>query len=368
MLRSMKLKSLNPHITCVLCGGYLVDATTIIECLHSFCRSCIIRWLQKSYHCPVCETEIHKTRPFLNIRPDRVLQDIVYKLVPGFYHDELQRRKDFEEKLNEASKAGLKDEADEIEIDENERQDNEKKDLDLIEDPVCVTLEYYGRKRFWKEKTIFPTRYLRCSSKLPVDLLKKFVTTKFGIPQDTHSVEIVRCDEILSDYLTMKELWRIYGLHTKTFIDLQYIIIDKKIDTQIEELPKRIPVIKIKKRRRRKQKSISSNDGTSIAPVKRKRQRRIGRICKKIGLSETTDTSLTTLKSIDEQNMGNQMGVALLSNEENNTVQPASNISQPDPAKQNDNIKMDTFVCPVTPESDTDHTVPTGTGLDLSTS
>lgn len=29
------LKSINPHITCNLCKGYLVDATTIVECLHS---------------------------------------------------------------------------------------------------------------------------------------------------------------------------------------------------------------------------------------------------------------------------------------------------------------------------------------------
>lgn len=35
MLRSMKLQDLNSHILCVLCGGYLVDATTIVECLHS---------------------------------------------------------------------------------------------------------------------------------------------------------------------------------------------------------------------------------------------------------------------------------------------------------------------------------------------
>ena len=35
MLRSMKIQDLNPHIMCVLCGGYLVDATTIVECLHS---------------------------------------------------------------------------------------------------------------------------------------------------------------------------------------------------------------------------------------------------------------------------------------------------------------------------------------------
>ena len=34
-LRTMQLQDLNPHIMCVLCGGYLVDATTIVECLHS---------------------------------------------------------------------------------------------------------------------------------------------------------------------------------------------------------------------------------------------------------------------------------------------------------------------------------------------
>ncbi|XP_020621016.1 polycomb complex protein BMI-1-A-like [Orbicella faveolata] len=85
MLRSMKLQDLNAHIMCVLCGGYLVDATTIVECLHSFCRSCIVKYLQTSYHCPVCDVEVHKTKPLLHIRPDRTLQDIVFKLVPGLY-------------------------------------------------------------------------------------------------------------------------------------------------------------------------------------------------------------------------------------------------------------------------------------------
>ena len=31
----LKISDLNPHIMCVLCGGYFIDATTIIECLHS---------------------------------------------------------------------------------------------------------------------------------------------------------------------------------------------------------------------------------------------------------------------------------------------------------------------------------------------
>lgn len=31
----VSLSDLNTHLVCVLCGGYLIDATTIIECLHS---------------------------------------------------------------------------------------------------------------------------------------------------------------------------------------------------------------------------------------------------------------------------------------------------------------------------------------------
>lgn len=31
----IKITELNPHLMCALCGGYFVDATTIVECLHS---------------------------------------------------------------------------------------------------------------------------------------------------------------------------------------------------------------------------------------------------------------------------------------------------------------------------------------------
>ncbi|XP_031570915.1 polycomb group RING finger protein 3-like [Actinia tenebrosa] len=149
MLRSMKLKSLNPHITCVLCGGYLVDATTIIECLHS-------------YGCTL-----------------------------------LEQNEDDQENSS-----------DKVEMDE-------KKGLHLIEDPI------------------FPTRFLRCSSQVPVHVLKKFVFTKYNIPS-THVAEVVRSDEILSDHLTLSEISRIYRLHTKSFIDLQYVFLSKN-DTKYVE-------------------------------------------------------------------------------------------------------------------------------------
>lgn len=43
--------SLNPHLICVLCGGYLIDATTIVECLHSckYTTTCYFRGLKSMY-------------------------------------------------------------------------------------------------------------------------------------------------------------------------------------------------------------------------------------------------------------------------------------------------------------------------------
>jgi len=42
----VKITVLNPHLTCPLCEGYFIDATTIVECLHSckfvYARCCFL--------------------------------------------------------------------------------------------------------------------------------------------------------------------------------------------------------------------------------------------------------------------------------------------------------------------------------------
>lgn len=35
LTRKIKLWDINAHITCRLCNGYLIDATTVTECLHT---------------------------------------------------------------------------------------------------------------------------------------------------------------------------------------------------------------------------------------------------------------------------------------------------------------------------------------------
>ena len=65
------------------------------------CKTCIVNHVQagtpQSTKCPVCEVVIHKTRPLGSMRLDKTLQDIVFKLVPGLYEKEVERRRTFHE-------------------------------------------------------------------------------------------------------------------------------------------------------------------------------------------------------------------------------------------------------------------------------
>ncbi|XP_072335872.1 polycomb group RING finger protein 6 isoform X4 [Scyliorhinus torazame] len=92
---SICLADVNPYILCPVCGGYFIDATTITECLHTFCKSCIVKHFDYSNRCPKCNIIVHQTQPLYNIRLDRKLQDIVYKLVPNLESNEKKRLHDF---------------------------------------------------------------------------------------------------------------------------------------------------------------------------------------------------------------------------------------------------------------------------------
>ncbi|XP_052704475.1 polycomb group RING finger protein 3-like isoform X1 [Crassostrea angulata] len=93
----LQLRELNPYITCALCGGYLYEASTITECMHTFCKTCIVRYTERSLTCPTCDTPIHPTDPFVHIRHDSTLQDIVYRLLPKVAEVEQKREIEFYE-------------------------------------------------------------------------------------------------------------------------------------------------------------------------------------------------------------------------------------------------------------------------------
>ncbi|XP_068583519.1 polycomb group RING finger protein 6 isoform X1 [Cebidichthys violaceus] len=91
----LPLKQFYPYIRCALCCGFLIDATTITECLHTFCKNCIVKHFFHSNRCPTCSIVVHQTQPLYNIRPDRQLQDIVYKMVPFLEESEREQMCNF---------------------------------------------------------------------------------------------------------------------------------------------------------------------------------------------------------------------------------------------------------------------------------
>ncbi|VDN97357.1 unnamed protein product [Rodentolepis nana] len=97
--KKIKLSLLNGHLICGLCGGYLIDATVLTNCIHEFCRSCILKYISEHNNvCPLCQTLIKEGNSSTccdALRPDVTLQRVIYKLVPGLLKVEIDRVSEF---------------------------------------------------------------------------------------------------------------------------------------------------------------------------------------------------------------------------------------------------------------------------------
>uniref|UniRef100_UPI00358F74AB polycomb group RING finger protein 3 isoform X2 n=1 Tax=Myxine glutinosa TaxID=7769 RepID=UPI00358F74AB len=212
--RKIKLKSLNDHITCPLCHGYLIDATTVTECLHTFCKSCLVKYLEEHNTCPTCKIVIHQSHPTQYIGHDRTMQDIVYKLVPGLQEAELRRQREFYWKRGLELPGDPKGEAngDEFLCKKPRREESaEEEDCDYHrnDEQVSVCLECHGGKlRNLKRK------WIRCSSQATVLHLKKFLAKKLNLPS-FNELDILCNEEILGKDHTLKFVvvtrWRFKG-------------------------------------------------------------------------------------------------------------------------------------------------------------
>ena len=95
------LSDINEMITCAICSGYFIDATTIVECLDTFCKSCIVNYLETSKSCPICDVPLSKIKPHQSLRQDKLKQSLVYKLIPQIFIDEMKRRRKFYDEHND---------------------------------------------------------------------------------------------------------------------------------------------------------------------------------------------------------------------------------------------------------------------------
>ncbi|RZC62598.1 hypothetical protein C5167_024372 [Papaver somniferum] len=77
----VRKETLAACMTCPLCSKLLKEATTVSECLHTFCRKCIYKKLTDEDYCPVCNIYLG-TAPEEKLRPDHNLQDLRAKIFP----------------------------------------------------------------------------------------------------------------------------------------------------------------------------------------------------------------------------------------------------------------------------------------------
>ncbi|XP_061095548.1 polycomb complex protein BMI-1-A [Conger conger] len=219
----IKITELNPHLMCVLCGGYFIDATTIIECLHSFCKMCIVRYLEASKYCPICDVQVHKTKPLLNIRSDKTLQDIVYKLVPGLFKNEMKRRRDFYAEHPSVDATNGSNE------DRGEVADEDKRII-TDDEIISLSIEFFDQNRIEKQgsmdekkktKEEVNKRYLQCPAAMTVMHLRKFLRSKMDVPS-TFQIEVMYEDEPLKDYYTLMDIAYIYTWRRNGPLPLKY--------------------------------------------------------------------------------------------------------------------------------------------------
>nr|AFN02447.1 posterior sex combs [Bombyx mori] len=220
------LGEVNEHITCPLCRGYYIDATTIVECLHSFCRSCIIKHLKAKSYCPVCEMMINSAKP--NIKLDKALQDIVYKLVPGLFQKEMERRQHFY-----ASRPGQAATAT-----PEQRGEDTERIIFSPEDVISFSLEYAdvtdtdsisSKSSDSNEpppNSASTRRYLQCPAVVNISHLKKFLSKKFDVDSSQFAIDILYKKVPLPDYYTLMDIAYIYNWKRNEPMRFFYQIID----------------------------------------------------------------------------------------------------------------------------------------------
>nr|XP_054766264.1 polycomb group RING finger protein 3-like [Lytechinus pictus] len=190
--RQVFLYEINENITCKLCKGYLIDATTITECLHTFCKSCLVKYLEENNTCPTCRILIHQSHPLTYVGFDRTMQDIVYKLVPNLLKSEERREKEFYESFG---KTEPEEKTDELQNDITKDGDD---DYHRNDEQVKIVLECSTNKLGPLRK-----KFIRISSQATINHIKKFVAKKLQLDK-FNELDILCNEEILGKDHTLK--------------------------------------------------------------------------------------------------------------------------------------------------------------------
>lgn len=236
------MRDFNHFITCFLCRGYLIKPTTVTECLHTFCKSCIVQHFEESNDCPECGIQVHETNPLEMLRLDNTLEEIIFKLVPGLREREEEQESEFWrsnqplENGQDAERAESEAAADpgdsERDRDQDRDQDQDQtrtqsQDFHRSDPQIAVCLDcLHNNSRGQGEASVsdLMKRFIRCSSRVTVGTIKKFLSLKLQLPS-SYELDVLCNGEIMGRDHTLEFIymtrWRLHGENTHPMV-LEY--------------------------------------------------------------------------------------------------------------------------------------------------
>ncbi|XP_073650303.1 polycomb group RING finger protein 5 isoform X1 [Tursiops truncatus] len=215
--RKHLVKDFNPYITCYICKGYLIKPTTVTECLHTFCKTCIVQHFEDSNDCPRCGNQVHETNPLEMLRLDNTLEEIIFKLVPGLREQELERESEFWKK-NKPQENGQDDtsKVDKPKVDEEGDENQDDKDYHRSDPQIAICLDCLRNNGQSGDNVVkgLMKKFIRCSTRVTVGTIKKFLSLKLKLPS-SYELDVLCNGEIMGKDHTMEFIymtrWRLRG-------------------------------------------------------------------------------------------------------------------------------------------------------------
>ncbi|XP_026869264.1 polycomb group RING finger protein 5-B [Electrophorus electricus] len=202
------VKEFNHFITCYMCKGYLIKPTTVTECLHTFCKSCIVQHFEDSNECPKCGIQVHETNPLEMLRLDNTLEEIIFKLVPGLREKEQQQEIEFWKKNK--SKENCDDDGPlckKVKV-ADENSDVGDGDYHRGDPQIAICLDCLRNNGQLGENIVkgLMKKFIRCSTRVTVGTIKKFLSLKLKLPS-SYELDVLCNGEIMGKDHTMEFIY-----------------------------------------------------------------------------------------------------------------------------------------------------------------
>jgi hypothetical protein len=216
---NVSVSDLNSILMCRICKGYFHNATTITECLHTFCKGCLVVHFYRSLNCPTCNILVHPSDPFVNIKSDAILQDLVYKIFPQRLQHDKKDEADFyvSRGLNPPNLISEK-------VLSSQSQDTKKVKM------ISLRLDYAGTTPSLPRHQPLEKNFIRVPNNVTIGMIVKFLHIKMQLPVGSQAALFINCF-MLNESLTVSRLEEIFGeqVHEQCgdLIFLQFGVIPK---------------------------------------------------------------------------------------------------------------------------------------------